>query len=116
MKLATLKPRVQTLKATRVQQLAPANPDSWRAGKTTAERGYGSKWQRARAQYLREHPLCAMCKAEGAIGLATVVDHIIPHEGDEKLFWSRSNWQPLCKRHHDSDAQRKDNAIRRGRV
>jgi 5-methylcytosine-specific restriction protein A len=32
---------------------------------------------------------------------ATVVDHKIPHKGDMKLFWDRSNWQSLCKCHHD---------------
>jgi 5-methylcytosine-specific restriction protein A len=32
---------------------------------------------------------------------ATVVDHIIPHRGDEKLFWDRDNWQALCKSCHD---------------
>ena len=39
--------------------------------------------------------------AEGKYVKATVVDHIIPHRGDQKLFWDRGNWQALCKRHHD---------------
>jgi 5-methylcytosine-specific restriction protein A len=25
-----------------------------------------------------------------------VVDHIVPHRGDKKLFWDSSNWQALC--------------------
>jgi 5-methylcytosine-specific restriction endonuclease McrA len=37
---------------------------------------------------------------------ATVVDHIIPHKGDRKLFWSRANWQPLCVSCHSSRKQR----------
>jgi 5-methylcytosine-specific restriction endonuclease McrA len=32
---------------------------------------------------------------------ADVVDHIVPHKMDKALFWDRSNWQPLCKWHHD---------------
>jgi 5-methylcytosine-specific restriction protein A len=32
---------------------------------------------------------------------ATVVDHIVPHRGNQKLFWDRKNWQSLCKTHHD---------------
>ena len=77
---------------------------SWRDGKTTAERGYGSRWQRARATYLKQHPLCVMCLAEGRTEPATVVDHITPHEGNQELFWdSQGNWQPLCKTHHDTD-------------
>lgn len=79
---------------------------SWRADKTnSAQRGYGYKWQRARKQWLAQHPLCVMCKAQGYITAATVVDHIKPHKGDLRLFWDTSNWQSLCKRHHDSDKQ-----------
>lgn len=75
----------------------------WRKGKqTAAQRGYGAAWRRARAAFLRDHPLCVMCLAEGKYTPATVVDHIKPHRGDQKLFWDVGNWQPLCKRHHDS--------------
>ena len=30
-----------------------------------------------------------------------LLDHIIPHRGDQKLFWDEQNWQPLCKDCHD---------------
>ncbi|WP_328595995.1 HNH endonuclease signature motif containing protein [Aureimonas psammosilenae] len=36
---------------------------------------------------------------------STVVDHIIPHRMDLKLFWRRSNWQPLCQPCHSSQKQ-----------
>ncbi|MFG1465960.1 HNH endonuclease signature motif containing protein [Xanthobacter sp. DSM 24535] len=55
------------------------------------ERGYDTKWDVERAAYLKAHPKCARCS-----GLATVVDHKVAHRGDMKLFWNRSNWQPLC--------------------
>ena len=74
----------------------------------TAERGYGGRWQKARATYLRSHPLCLMCEREGRVTAATVVDHIKPHRGDQALFWDRSNWQPLCKPHHDRDKAREE--------
>lgn len=81
---------------------------SWRTDRRkTTERGYGWEWQKARAQYLQEHPLCEMCQAlkPPRITAATVVDHRIPHRGDQRLFWDRSNWQPLCKPHHDGAKQ-----------
>lgn len=82
---------------------------SWRTDRRkTAERGYGGRWQRARGQYLRLHPLCVMCANERPprITAATVVDHIVPHKGDMVLFWDReSNWQSLCSTHHNSDKQ-----------
>lgn len=80
---------------------------SWRAGKTTAERGYGGRWQRARLTFLSrsENALCRMCSEQGLVQRATVVDHIEPHRGDQALFWDTANWQPLCKRCHDSRKQ-----------
>lgn len=65
------------------------------------ERGYDSRWDKARLTYLRHHPLCVHCERDGRTEAATVVDHIIPHRGDKKMFWDKTNWQPLCKRHHD---------------
>ncbi|WP_320442607.1 HNH endonuclease [Ruminococcus turbiniformis] len=76
--------------------------------KTTSEKGYGSRWQKARAVYLQSHPLCARCLAKGRYVKATVVDHIIPHRGDRKLFWDRDNWQALCKSCHDSKTMTED--------
>lgn len=37
------------------------------------------------------------------ITAASVVDHIIPHQGDQELFWDEDNWQALCKHHHDGE-------------
>ena len=64
-------------------------------------RGYDSKWAKARIAYLSKHPVCAMCQKVDRVTVATVVDHIVPHRGDKKLFWDSTNWQPLCKKCHD---------------
>ena len=64
-------------------------------------RGYDARWRKARALFLKRHPLCAFCQAEGKVVPATVVDHIIPHRGDQRLFWDQTNWEPLCKGCHD---------------
>ena len=69
---------------------------------STAERGYGSRWQRAREMHLSNYPLCVECLRQGRTTAATVVDHIKPHRGDMHLFWDRSNWQSLCQPCHDS--------------
>jgi 5-methylcytosine-specific restriction protein A len=105
-KLTTLKPQLSKLES-RVPELRSGG---WRTDKmTTAERGYGAKWQRARDNYLRLHPLCVMCEAEGRVKVATVVDHRTPHRGDQVLFWDESQWQSLCATHHSSDKQRSEN-------
>lgn len=67
---------------------------------------YNGKWQKARASFLRAHPLCGFCLNVGRLIPASVVDHIEPHRGDLALFWDRDNWQSLCKQCHDSHKQR----------
>ncbi|MDQ3275180.1 MAG: HNH endonuclease, partial [Actinomycetota bacterium] len=83
---------------------------------SAASRGYGPKWRRARAEFLRAHPLCRLCRQARRTTGATVVDHIIPHRGDPKLFWSRSNWQALCKDCHDGakSASERSGGVLRG--
>jgi 5-methylcytosine-specific restriction protein A len=58
----------------------------------------GRKLQRINRLILQEHPLCAMCEAEGRVVAAQEVDHIQP-------LWKggtneRRNLQPLCIPHH----------------
>jgi len=73
---------------------------------TSAKRGYGYKWQKAREGFLRNHPLCIEHEKLGRIVAATVVDHKTPHRGDMQLFWDKNNWQPLCDNCHSSHKQR----------
>jgi 5-methylcytosine-specific restriction protein A len=70
---------------------------------SAASRGYGYRWQKARLGFLgkEENALCVYCKKAGRVVAATVVNHRIPHRGDMKLFWDRTNWEPVCKPHHD---------------
>ena len=108
-KLATLKPKLQVLDTRRVPAMAAG---SWRTeGMSSTQRGYGYKWQKAREAFLRENPLCVMCQVEGRVTVATVVDHIEPHRGDQSLFWRRSNWQSLCSTHHSKDKQRDERLL-----
>ena len=69
---------------------------------------YGAKWQRERRKFLESNPFCVKCYEEGHITMATVVDHIKTHRGDQKLFWDRSNWQPLCEHHHNVKTMTED--------
>lgn len=69
--------------------------------KSTTEKGYTSKWNKARVRFLRKHPLCEYCLKEKRYTKAIVVDHIIPHRGNQQLFWDENNWQALCKSCHD---------------
>ncbi len=61
---------------------------------------YDKRWDRVSKLYLQRHCHCVDCLELGVIEPAVEVDHIVPHRGDRKLFWDRSNWQPLCHRCH----------------
>ncbi len=105
-KLQTLKSSLPMLDTRRVPTMQAG---SWRTSdQTSTQRGYGYKWQKARQGFLRSHPLCVMCEAESRVTAATVVDHKIPHRGDQALFWDKANWQSLCATHHSRDKQREE--------
>lgn len=71
------------------------NPD-------THDKFYSSaRWKEVRAGQLREFPLCTMCKANGKVTAATVVDHVKPiRQGGER--YEHSNLQSLCWSCHSS--------------
>ncbi len=83
---------------------------------TAAKRGYDRRWRRARVAFLVRHPLCLMCKAAGHLATASVVDHIVPHKGDRKLFWDGKNWQALCASCHNGAKQAEERRGYRGTV
>lgn len=73
------------------------------------ERGYDTKWDRERAEYLKAHPRCQHVRNDKPCGRpSTVVHHVIAHKGDRKLFWRRSNWLSVCKACHDGPLQRQE--------
>lgn len=88
-RIPALKPRLVELDTRRFQE-------SQRIGSTPRTRG--DTWMKIRAKWLRQHPLCCMCEAEGRVSVADEVDHITP-------LWAggsddESNFQSLCKPHH----------------
>ena len=73
----------------------------WRRWHKTA------RWQRLRWSVLVEELFtCRMCRRIEADTAALVADHVVPHRGNEALFWDRANLQCLCKACHDSAKQR----------
>jgi 5-methylcytosine-specific restriction protein A len=62
---------------------------------------HGRRWKHERTHYIKQHPFCVMCEAQGKVRQAFAVDHIIPHKGDPVLMWDQSNWQSLCEGCHN---------------
>lgn len=80
------------------------------------ERGYDARWTKASKFYRLSHPLCIGCYAVGIIRPSNLVDHVIPHRGDQRLFWDQGNWQAACDPHHDVVKQRLEQLFNQGKV
>ena len=87
MKLRVLKPRVQTLKASRVQQIEGTKRIS------------GNSLYAIMKRFGRMHPrICAECRRQGLVGFGDELDHIVPlHLGGKE---ADANRQWLCRKHH----------------
>jgi 5-methylcytosine-specific restriction protein A len=72
------------------------------------QRGYTKQWD-ARAKRFREiyyfcgmrpnsqPPVMSRCADLGLKEPATQTDHVVPHRGNQDLFWDeQGNWQALC--------------------
>lgn len=74
--------------------------DRFRAGDPARHLYQTPRWRKLRRIVLTEEQACRHHKARGQVVRATEVDHIIPHRGDERLFYDRANLQGLCKPCH----------------
>ena len=73
-----------------------------------AKRGYDARWQKYRLGFLAKNPLCVICKENNRVTLSTVTDHIIPHKGNQALFWDYNNHQALCETCHNRKTASED--------
>ncbi len=83
--------------------------------RSSTQRGYGYRWQKASFAWLQAHPIAVDWFGDhnGVVKLAEVVDHIRPHRGDMRLFWDPSNWQGLTKADHDRKTALEDGGFGR---
>jgi len=64
-----------------------------------------ARWQKLRMAVLVRDLFTCQWPGCGRIEADTsqlVADHVVPHRGDERLFWDDGNLQCLCKPCHDS--------------
>jgi 5-methylcytosine-specific restriction protein A len=72
-----------------------------------------TRWQELRRYRLNTQPLCVECLKNNRYTPATVVDHIKPHRGNEKLFYDLKNLQSMCKPCHDRKTAKEDGRWKR---
>jgi len=92
-RLQTLRPRIATLETGRATPLPMAFTEDRLRGRAAVDR---------RSRYLRLHPLCIRCEAEGRTTTADVVDHRTPLWAGGSDDYD-TNGQSLCEaRHHQA--------------
>jgi 5-methylcytosine-specific restriction protein A len=67
-----------------------------------------ARWIMLRKKMLAVYPFCVNCSQEGRTELAKIIDHIMPHKGDSRLFWNVENLQCLCKHCHAVKTSKED--------
>jgi 5-methylcytosine-specific restriction endonuclease McrA len=75
-----------------------------------------ARWRGLRSSQLNRRPLCQPCEKAGRLEAASVVNHRIPHRGDERLFFDAGNLESMCKVCHDGPTQRAEIAGFSGEV
>ena len=75
---------------------------------SAGKRGYDSRWNRFRKDYLNAHPLCVECMKKGRYVKATDVDHIKAVRDYPELKYELSNLQALCHSCHSQKTNRAD--------
>ncbi|MBB5227404.1 HNH endonuclease [Treponema ruminis] len=63
-----------------------------------------ARWRKTRREFLRENPFCIKCGQPSEIA-----DHIIPHRGNEDLFYDKNNLQPMCWKCHSAKTLQENN-------
>lgn len=77
---------------------------------TTAQRGYGYRWQQYCKTFKQANPLCNHCRRKAT----QQVDHIQAVSGpDDPLFWEPTNHQGLCHSCHSIKTVREDGGFGR---
>lgn len=111
-KLTTLKPRLSKL-APRLST-ARAIRDT-RYSPDAIVRGWykSARWQALRREVLvRDLYTCrqtgVLLTGKSPAPNSPVVDHVVAHRGDERLFWDIANLQAVTKAWHDSEKQKQE--------
>ena len=91
----------------------PTHPSTPFATAKRSSHLYGSaRWQAMRHARLLAEPYCRLCRADGRLSMASVVDHVKPHNGNVNAFWS-NELQSLCSRCSNAKTAREARERRR---
>jgi 5-methylcytosine-specific restriction protein A len=106
-KLTTLKPRLRKM-ASRLSTARQLRDTKYSPDATVRGWYKSARWQALRQEVLARD--LYTCRQTGVLLVgkhpapnSPVVDHVVPHKGDERLFWDINNLQAVSKEYHDGD-------------
>ncbi len=82
------------------REQAAAEARYTRSRGSAASQGYDAQWRAVRLAYLRRHPLCEDCLAEGKTTPAVMVHHIVAIKAGGARLDPR-NLRSQCTAHHE---------------
>lgn len=99
----------------RLKEKRPTRPSlqqaaAIKARPTPAARGYDAAWQKLRKEHLdkQKYCQCEQCKRSLSPSKADMVDHIVPHRGDDRLRLDPNNLQSMLSSHHSRKTAKYD--------
>jgi 5-methylcytosine-specific restriction protein A len=78
------------------------NTSQFDTGKAAAC-GYDNLWNRVRAQYVKEHPLCEECLEQGSVTPVEIVHHKLTVREHPELRLDMDDLQSLCRVCHGKE-------------
>jgi 5-methylcytosine-specific restriction protein A len=106
-KLTTLKPRLKPMGA-RLHSARQVRDTRYSPDATVRSWYHSARWQALRLEVLARD--LYTCQQTGVLLVgkhpepnSPVVDHVVPHRGDERLFWDTGNLQAVSKKYHDGE-------------
>lgn len=97
--------RIKSHKPPRFKGKHCANGTKW------SNQVYTKEWYRLRRWHLKAHPLCAQCKREDRMTLATEVHHKVDISNGGPLLPNEDGLESLCKSCHSKHTYKHSIAI-----
>lgn len=69
------------------------------------DRGYDTRWEKARLAHLARHATCEYCALEGKLTAANTVDHLYPKKLYPEIAWHSEWWVSTCGECHNGMKQ-----------
>ncbi|MCE9556763.1 MAG: HNH endonuclease [Planctomycetes bacterium] len=68
--------------------------------------GYDWSWRKLRTWFVKRHPICETCRAQGRTSVTAEIDHVVPVRVAPHLRLAVSNLRAVCRKCHRAKTAR----------